>query len=99
MYNIFYNTDFVFFRLHLLAHQNTTSIASQSFNPKCLVLQENSTLHSFGSGDIDMRSGEVRYRHYYIAAEEITWDYGIRKPHQLIRPRLGRIVTINTQMS
>lgn len=56
-------------------------------NPKCLILQENSTLDSFGSADIDMRSGEVRYRHYYIAAEEITWDYGIRKPHQLIRPR------------
>lgn len=61
---------------------------SQSFNNKCLVLQENSTLDSFGSDVIDMRSGEIRYRHYYIAAEEITWDYGIRKPHQLIRPRL-----------
>ncbi|XP_035525387.1 coagulation factor VIII isoform X1 [Morone saxatilis] len=36
---------------------------------------------------MDLRSGEVRYRHYYIAAEEITWDYGIRKPHQLIKPR------------
>lgn len=54
-----------------------------------LVFQENSTLDSFGSDYIDMRSGEVRYRHYYIAAEEITWDYGIRKPHQLIKLRLG----------
>ncbi|CAN9515036.1 unnamed protein product [Ophioblennius macclurei] len=35
---------------------------------------------------LDMRSGEVRPRHYYIAAEEITWDYGIRTPHQLIKP-------------
>lgn len=49
--------------------------------------EENSTLDSIGSDYIDVRSGEVRYRHYYIAAEEITWDYGIRKPHQLIKPR------------
>lgn len=66
-------------------------MATHTFNHKCcLVLQENSTLDSIGSDYIDVRSGEVRYRHYYIAAEEITWDYGIRKPHQLIKPRLGR---------
>ncbi|CAL8357120.1 unnamed protein product [Merluccius merluccius] len=28
-----------------------------------------------------------KYRNYYIAAEEVTWDYGIRIPHQLIKPR------------
>uniref|UniRef100_A0A8C7Z1X5 Coagulation factor VIII, procoagulant component n=1 Tax=Oryzias sinensis TaxID=183150 RepID=A0A8C7Z1X5_9TELE len=33
-------------------------------------------------GGVDPRSGERRPRLYYIAAEEITWDYGIRTPHQ-----------------
>nr|XP_046261216.1 coagulation factor VIII [Scatophagus argus] len=46
----------------------------------------NSTSDGFAMDYVDPRSGEVRYRHYYIAAEEITWDYGIRKPHQLIKP-------------
>lgn len=36
---------------------------------------------------MDLRSGELRYPHYYIAAEEVTWDYGIKKPYQLIKPR------------
>uniref|UniRef100_A0A8C8DWW3 Coagulation factor VIII, procoagulant component n=1 Tax=Oryzias sinensis TaxID=183150 RepID=A0A8C8DWW3_9TELE len=30
-------------------------------------------------GGVDPRSGERRPRLYYIAAEEITWDYGMRK--------------------
>lgn len=34
-----------------------------------------------------MRSLGTRYRHYYIAAEEVTWDYGIGKPYQLIKHR------------
>uniref|UniRef100_A0A8D3DD54 Coagulation factor VIII, procoagulant component n=1 Tax=Scophthalmus maximus TaxID=52904 RepID=A0A8D3DD54_SCOMX len=34
---------------------------------------------------VDPRSGGIRYRTYYIAAEEISWDYGIRKPHQEMR--------------
>ncbi|XP_069550600.1 coagulation factor VIII [Brachyistius frenatus] len=41
----------------------------------------------FGTDYIRPRSGEIRPRHYYIAAEEIAWDYGIRMPHQLIKPR------------
>lgn len=54
---------------------------------KCNILsQENSTSDVFATDYMDLRSGEVRYRHYYIAAEEITWDYGIRKPYQLIKP-------------
>ncbi|XP_031718703.1 coagulation factor VIII [Anarrhichthys ocellatus] len=37
---------------------------------------------------MDLRSGDTSHRKvYYIAAEEISWDYGIRKPHQLIKPR------------
>uniref|UniRef100_A0A7N6FI65 F5/8 type C domain-containing protein n=1 Tax=Anabas testudineus TaxID=64144 RepID=A0A7N6FI65_ANATE len=46
----------------------------------------NGTSDDFGTININPRSGETRYRTYYIAAEEITWDYGIRKPHQLIKP-------------
>uniref|UniRef100_A0A8C4GQ25 Coagulation factor VIII, procoagulant component n=1 Tax=Dicentrarchus labrax TaxID=13489 RepID=A0A8C4GQ25_DICLA len=53
---------------------------------KCeLLSQVNSTSGIFATDYMDLRSGEVRYRHYYIAAEEITWDYGIRKPHQEMR--------------
>ncbi|KAM7417567.1 hypothetical protein PAMA_017283 [Pampus argenteus] len=47
----------------------------------------NSTSDIFASDYLNMRSGETRYHTYYIAAEEITWDYGIRKPLQLIKPR------------
>uniref|UniRef100_A0A8C2WSE7 Coagulation factor VIII, procoagulant component n=1 Tax=Cyclopterus lumpus TaxID=8103 RepID=A0A8C2WSE7_CYCLU len=47
----------------------------------------NGTSDVFGMDYMDPRSGETRYRHYYIAAEEISWDYGIRKPHQFIKPR------------
>lgn len=39
-------------------------------------------------GGMNVRGTEGKYRSYYIAAEEITWNYGIRKPHQLIIPRL-----------
>ncbi|XP_008278557.1 coagulation factor VIII [Stegastes partitus] len=48
----------------------------------------NSTSEIFGTSQIDPRSGDAPHGNfYYIAAEEITWDYGIRKPHQLIKPR------------
>lgn len=47
----------------------------------------NSTSGTLGTDYMDLRSGEVRFRHYYIAAEEVTWDYGIRKPHQLLNSR------------
>ncbi len=49
--------------------------------------QVNGTSDLFGTDYVDPRSGGIRYRHYYIAAEEITWDYGVRKPHQLIKAR------------
>uniref|UniRef100_H3DHA1 Coagulation factor VIII, procoagulant component n=1 Tax=Tetraodon nigroviridis TaxID=99883 RepID=H3DHA1_TETNG len=49
--------------------------------------KENSTSKMIITEDMDLRSGEFRYPHYYIAAEEVTWDYGIKKPHQLIKPR------------
>uniref|UniRef100_A0A672J286 Coagulation factor VIII, procoagulant component n=1 Tax=Salarias fasciatus TaxID=181472 RepID=A0A672J286_SALFA len=47
--------------------------------------EENSTSDLFATDYLDMRSGEIRPRHYYIAAEEIIWDYGIRTPPQLIK--------------
>uniref|UniRef100_A0A8C2FR04 Coagulation factor VIII, procoagulant component n=1 Tax=Cyprinus carpio TaxID=7962 RepID=A0A8C2FR04_CYPCA len=37
--------------------------------------------------NVGIRSTESRFRSYYIAAEEIMWDYGINKPAQLIKPR------------
>ncbi|KAM3867146.1 coagulation factor VIII [Diretmus argenteus] len=49
--------------------------------------EENSTSYVLGTDYIDVRSGGGKYRHYYIAAEEVTWDYGIKLPHQLIKPR------------
>lgn len=35
----------------------------------------------------NIRSTESRFRSYYIAAEEIMWDYGINRPAQLIKQR------------
>lgn len=50
--------------------------------------EDNKTVQSFQStNDIDIRSSESRFRSYYIAAEEIMWDYGIDKPSQLITAR------------
>lgn len=49
--------------------------------------QEENNTDIFSSDYLDMRSGEMRYRHYYIAAEEVVWDYGIRTPHQFIKHR------------
>ncbi|KAM4555108.1 coagulation factor VIII [Odontesthes bonariensis] len=46
----------------------------------------NGTSDLFDSDYMNPRSGEVKPRVYYIAAEEITWNYGIRTPHQLIKP-------------
>lgn len=37
--------------------------------------------------NVGIRSTESRFRSYYIAAEEIMWDYGINKPAQLIKQR------------
>uniref|UniRef100_A0A7N6BUB6 F5/8 type C domain-containing protein n=1 Tax=Anabas testudineus TaxID=64144 RepID=A0A7N6BUB6_ANATE len=52
----------------------------------------NGTSDDFGTININPRSGETRYRTYYIAAEEITWDYGIRKPHQEMRRGLRKFL-------
>ncbi|KAM4621997.1 coagulation factor VIII [Polymixia lowei] len=49
--------------------------------------EENSTSNTFSTDYIDPRSGSSTFRNYYIAAEEVIWDYGIRLPHQLIKPR------------
>uniref|UniRef100_A0A3Q4GME5 Coagulation factor VIII-like n=1 Tax=Neolamprologus brichardi TaxID=32507 RepID=A0A3Q4GME5_NEOBR len=43
-----------------------------------------------GEDYINVRSGGVRPRHYYIAAEEIIWNYGIRKPQQLFENEIRR---------
>ncbi|KAL4631181.1 coagulation factor VIII-like [Arapaima gigas] len=37
--------------------------------------------------DLELRSTEGKYRSYYIAAEEIFWDYGLKKPQQLVKPK------------
>ncbi|KAI2657139.1 Coagulation factor VIII [Labeo rohita] len=37
--------------------------------------------------NVGIRSTESKFRSYYIAAEEIMWDYGINKPAQLIKQR------------
>ncbi|XP_073676198.1 coagulation factor VIII-like [Garra rufa] len=37
--------------------------------------------------NVGIRSTESRFRSYYIAAEEIMWDYGVNKPAQLIKQR------------
>lgn len=47
----------------------------------------NNTSDAYYTGYVDPRSGGSSFRTYYIAAEEITWDYGISKPHQLINNR------------
>ncbi|XP_039975064.1 coagulation factor VIII [Xiphias gladius] len=49
--------------------------------------QVNSTSDIFGTNYVQPRSTRNRFPTYYIAAEEITWDYGVKKPHQLIEPR------------
>ncbi|KAG7282039.1 hypothetical protein CRUP_020144 [Coryphaenoides rupestris] len=47
--------------------------------------EENDTYSAYGMMDyVDPRAGQSKYRNYYIAAEEVTWDYGIRIPRQLI---------------
>lgn len=48
----------------------------------------NKTAQSFSStNEIDIRSSESKFRSYYIAAEEVMWDYGIDKPSRLISAR------------
>ncbi|KAG7335254.1 hypothetical protein KOW79_001850 [Hemibagrus wyckioides] len=52
---------------------------------------ENKSTPSFDStNEMDIRASESKFRSYYIAAEEIMWDYGINKPAQLISARETR---------
>lgn len=51
---------------------------------------DDGSVHSADHSDNDhfnIRSTESRFRSYYIAAEEIMWDYGINRPAQLIKQR------------
>ncbi|KAF7667624.1 hypothetical protein LDENG_00054700 [Lucifuga dentata] len=52
--------------------------------------EANSASDMFSTEHILLRSGNVKYKHYYIAAEEITWDYGLKLPQQVIKPREAR---------
>lgn len=50
--------------------------------------EDNTTVPGFDlTNEIDIRSGASQFHSYYIAAEEIMWDYGIVKPSQLISAR------------
>uniref|UniRef100_A0AAQ5X6G0 F5/8 type C domain-containing protein n=1 Tax=Amphiprion ocellaris TaxID=80972 RepID=A0AAQ5X6G0_AMPOC len=67
-------------KCHKLKYSPLTTLNAKFY------LQMNSTSEIFGTDSIDPRSGGGPHGHfYYIAAEEITWDYGIRKPHQEMR--------------
>ncbi|XP_068181094.1 coagulation factor VIII isoform X2 [Antennarius striatus] len=68
------------------ADRNLTGIAL-SLDYDDYSQEVNNTSDEYATNEIKPRSGEVRYQHHYIAAEEILWDYGVRKPHQLIKPR------------
>ncbi|KAJ8246909.1 hypothetical protein GJAV_G00256690 [Gymnothorax javanicus] len=39
------------------------------------------------SDDLNIRAADGKYRNYYIAAVEVMWDYGIKKPQQFIKLR------------
>ncbi|XP_078117549.1 coagulation factor VIII [Sander vitreus] len=69
------------------ADNNNTPAIDLSLEYDDYSQEVNGTSDMIATDYMDLRSGETRYRHYYIAAEEITWNYGIRKPHQLIKPR------------
>ncbi|KAM9849689.1 coagulation factor VIII [Aulostomus maculatus] len=71
---------------HTAANHNSTHI-DLSLEYDDYSQEINGSSDVFSTDYIDLRSGEIRYRHYYIAAEEVIWDYGVRKPHQLINPR------------
>ncbi|KAM9356695.1 coagulation factor VIII [Symphorus nematophorus] len=72
---------------HTADNSNTASL-DLSFDYDDYSEEVNSTSGIFGTDHMDPRSTGLRYKnYYYIAAEEITWDYGIRKPHLLIKPR------------
>ncbi|MEQ2224051.1 hypothetical protein ILYODFUR_003489 [Ilyodon furcidens] len=65
---------------------NTTQV-NLSFEYDDYNNEVNGSSEVAGADLLGPRSGETRPRYYYIAAEEITWDYGIKTPHQFIKPR------------
>ncbi|XP_049597125.1 venom prothrombin activator pseutarin-C non-catalytic subunit [Syngnathus scovelli] len=67
------------------SRKNTTGI-NLSLDYDDYNQEENNTSDVITSDKIDLRSTKTIYRDYYIAAEEITWDYGIRKDPHLIKP-------------
>ncbi|XP_019739469.1 coagulation factor VIII isoform X2 [Hippocampus comes] len=67
------------------ATKNMTGI-NLSLNYDDYSQEDNNTSDVISSDTIDIRSRKTVYRHYYIAAEEMDWDYGIRKASNLITP-------------
>uniref|UniRef100_A0A673K9R1 Coagulation factor VIII-like n=1 Tax=Sinocyclocheilus rhinocerous TaxID=307959 RepID=A0A673K9R1_9TELE len=71
--------------LELVLEPMSNSSDNQTYGRKSLA----SDYEDYGDegNNVSIRSTESRFRSYYIAAEEIMWDYGINKPAQLIKPR------------
>ncbi|XP_051922357.1 coagulation factor VIII isoform X2 [Hippocampus zosterae] len=67
------------------ATKNMTGI-NLSLNYDDYSQEDDNTSVVITSNKIDIRSRKTVYRHYYIAAEEMDWDYGIRKASYLITP-------------
>ncbi|XP_061756103.1 coagulation factor VIII [Nerophis ophidion] len=67
----------------LMEHHHTT----ESLDYDDLSLEENSTFDGVASDRMDLRSRNIVPRYHYIAAEETSWDYGIKRPRHLITPR------------
>ncbi|XP_062875113.1 coagulation factor VIII isoform X1 [Trichomycterus rosablanca] len=76
-------------------HSQSTSSHNQTLPPRSGSAdyddyedEANETAPNFNSDEsINIRSSESLFRSYYIAAEEVTWNYGIEKPPQLINSR------------
>uniref|UniRef100_A0A4W5QDY1 Coagulation factor VIII, procoagulant component n=1 Tax=Hucho hucho TaxID=62062 RepID=A0A4W5QDY1_9TELE len=67
------------------APRNTVSLEYDDYSE-----EDTGTAYIGAEDNLDLRTTDGHYRSYYIAAQEITWDYGIRKPHQLIKTRERR---------
>uniref|UniRef100_A0A8C8I8T7 F5/8 type C domain-containing protein n=1 Tax=Oncorhynchus tshawytscha TaxID=74940 RepID=A0A8C8I8T7_ONCTS len=65
--------------------ENAVSLEYDDYSEK-----DTGTTYMGTEDNLDLRTTDGHYRSYYIAAQEITWDYGIRKPHQLIKTRERR---------
>uniref|UniRef100_A0A4W5Q877 Coagulation factor VIII, procoagulant component n=1 Tax=Hucho hucho TaxID=62062 RepID=A0A4W5Q877_9TELE len=59
------------------APRNTVSLEYDDYSE-----EDTGTAYIGAEDNLDLRTTDGHYRSYYIAAQEITWDYGIRKPHQ-----------------